>query len=69
MATPYELRFRLFKQAQILADQQYHTRFAYVDRKRELDPSFIEDYPQYPSYEHIESLARWINNFVSREIV
>lgn len=63
--TPYELRFKIFEQAQHLADQEYHTRFAYVDRKRELDPSYEQDYPQYPDYEYIENLAHKINNFVS----
>jgi hypothetical protein len=63
--TPYELRFKIFEQAQNLADQEYHTRFAYVDRKRELDPTYNQDYPQYPDYEYIENLAEKINNFVS----
>jgi predicted RNA-binding protein (virulence factor B family) len=63
--TPYELRFKIFEQAQTLADQEYHTRFAYVDRKKELDPTFNEDYPQYPTYGYIENLANKINNFVS----
>jgi len=62
--TPYELRFKIFESAQSLADQEYHTRFAYVDRKKELDPTFNYDYPQYPSYEYIERLAEKINSFV-----
>ena len=63
--TPYELRFEIFKQAQNLADQEFHTRFSYVDRKRELDPNYNEDYPQYPSFYDIRHRANQINDFVS----
>jgi len=61
--TPYELRFEIFKQAQSLADQEFHTTWQSVDRKKETDPSV--EYPSYPSYENIEKLAEKINTFVS----
>jgi len=65
--TPYQLRFEIFQQAQNLADQEYHTRFAYVDRKKDLDPTFDEDYPQYPTFEYIVSVANKLNTFVSNK--
>ena len=61
--TPYELRFEIFKQAQCLADQEFHTSWQSVESKRETDNSI--NYPVYPSYEEIEKLAHKINNFVS----
>jgi hypothetical protein len=62
--TPYELRFEIFKQAQRLADQEFHVTWQSVDRKNELYKDSIE-YPTYPSYEQIEKLAEKINVFVS----
>jgi hypothetical protein len=61
--TPYELRFEIFKQAQGLADQEFHTVWQSVDRKKETDLSI--EYPSYPSYEKIEELAGKIYTFVS----
>jgi len=63
--TPYELRFEIFRQAQTLADQEFHTSFATVDRLKDLNPDDTTEYPQYPSYENIEKLAEKINSFVS----
>jgi hypothetical protein len=65
--TPYELRFEIFKQAQTLADHQHHTRWEYVDKHKELDPRFLEDFPTYPSFEYIEKIAEDINKFVSKK--
>lgn len=62
--TPYELRFEIFKQAQALADQEFHVTWQSVDRKNEMYKDSIE-YPAYPSYEQIEALADKINDFVS----
>ena len=62
--TPYELRFEIFKQAQALADQEFHVTWQSVDRKNEMYKDSIE-YPAYPSYEQIEKLADKINEFVS----
>jgi hypothetical protein len=62
--TPYELRFEIFKQAQSLADQEFHTTWQSVDRENELYKGSAE-YPVYPSYEQIEALAFKINEFVS----
>jgi hypothetical protein len=67
--TPYELRFEIFKQAQSLADQEFHTEWQSADRENQLlkgsaDPWTLT-YPVYPSYEQIEKLAEKINAFVS----
>ena len=62
--TPYELRFEIFKQAQTLADQEFHTVWQSVDRKNEMDKDSIK-YPTYPTYDDIEKLAEKINSFVS----
>jgi hypothetical protein len=62
--TPYELRFEIFKQAQSLADQEFHVTWQSVDRKNEMYKDSVE-YPVYPSYEQIKKLAEKINAFVS----
>ena len=62
--TPYELRFEIFKQAQSLADQEFHAAFTVADQWNQIN-SVKMDYPEFPSYEYIESLADKINNFVS----
>jgi|TARA_R110000868_G_scaffold22680_2_gene92883 hypothetical protein len=62
--TPYELRFEIFKQAQTLADQEFHTVWQSIDRKNQSDGTSLK-YPTYPSYEQIEKLAEKINAFVS----
>ena len=62
--TPYELRFEIFKQAQNLAYQEFHTVWKSIDRKNESDGTSLK-YPTYPSYEQIEKLAEKINAFVS----
>ena len=64
--TPYELRFSIFKQAQILAhdeyDAAYSTAAMWNDNPK---TTVLMEYPEFPSYEYIESLADKINNFVS----
>ena len=62
--TPYELRFEIFKQAQTLADQEFHASFNIADQWNQIN-SVKMDYPDFPSYEQIEALADKINNFVS----
>jgi hypothetical protein len=62
--TPYELRFEIFKQAQTLADQEFHVTWQSVDRENEMAKDSIK-YPTYPSYEHIKELAEKLNAFVS----
>ena len=62
--TPYELRFEIFKQANGLAQDEYHAAFAVADQLNQIN-SVKMDYPDFPSYEEIESLANRINNFVS----
>lgn len=62
--TPYELRFEIFKQANDLAQDEYHASFAIADECNK-DNSIKMDYPTFPSYEQIEKLAEKINSFVS----
>ena len=62
--TPYELRFEIFKQAQSLADQEFHASFNLADEWNK-NNSVKMDYPTFPSYEEIEELATKINDFVS----
>ena len=62
--TPYELRFEIFKQAQSLADQEFHAAFTVADQWNQIN-SVKMDYPDFPSYEQIEALADKINYFVS----
>ena len=62
--TPYELRFEIFKQANGLAQDEYHAAFTVADQWNQLN-SVKLDYPDFPSYEQIEKLAERINSFVS----
>ena len=62
--TPYELRFEIFKQANGLAQDEYHAAFAVADQWNQIN-SVKMDYPDFPSYEEIEALADKINTFVS----
>ena len=64
--TPYELRFEIFKQANGLAQDEYHAAFAVADQWNQIN-SVKMDYPDFPSYEQIESLADKINEFVSNK--
>jgi hypothetical protein len=61
--TPYELRFEIFKQANGLAQDKYHTAFARAEMLSKDDPNV--EFPDFPTYEYIEELANKINNFVS----
>ena len=61
---PYELRFEIFKQANGLAQDEYHASFAIADEWNK-NNSIKMDYPTFPSYEQIEKLAERINSFVS----
>lgn len=64
--TPYELRFSIFKQAQELADNEYHTAWATVEMiNQNLPENMKQEFPAYPTYEYIEALAEKINKFVS----
>ena len=62
--TPYELRFEIFKQANGLAQDEYHAKFAVVEQWNN-ENSVKMDYPEFPSYDEIEKLADKINSFVS----
>jgi hypothetical protein len=62
--TPYELRFEIFKQAYAHANDEYFASYNIVDNHNQTTESKW-DYPTFPSYEKIESLADKINNFVS----
>lgn len=62
--TPYELRFEIFKQAQVYANDEYIAQYNIVDNHNQNTGSKW-DYPSFPSYEKIEELANKINDFVS----
>ena len=62
--TPYELRFEIFKQANGLAQDEYHAAFTVAEQWNQLNLVKM-DYPDFPSYEQIEALADKINDFVS----
>lgn len=64
--TPYELRFEIFKQAKELSESKFLAELEIAQRWNENRNNSIKmDYPEYPSYKEIESLAIEINNFVS----
>ena len=66
--TPYELRFSILQQAQKLAhdeyDAAYSTTAMWNDNPK---TTVLMEYPEFPSYEYIESLATKINKFVSEK--
>jgi hypothetical protein len=62
--TPYELRFQIFQQANGLAQDEYHAKFAVAEQWNK-ENSVKMDYPEFPSYAEIEKLADKINSFVS----
>ena len=62
--TPYELRFQIFKQAYLHANDEYIAQYNIVDNHNQ-NTGNKWDYPLFPSYEKIETLAEKINNFVS----
>jgi hypothetical protein len=55
--TPYELRFEIFKQA-----YAYDTARCWNENSMN---TVKMDYPDFPSYQDVESLAEKINEFVS----
>ena len=61
--TPYELRFEIFKQANGLAQDEYHTAFARAEMLSKNNQNV--KLPDFPTYEQIEALANKINTFVS----
>ena len=66
--TPYELRFEIFKQAQNLADQEFHVKYGTAERwNDDVDKNggIRVEYPGYPMFHYIETLAERINDFVS----
>jgi len=64
--TPYELRFEIFKQAYAHANDEFTTAYNTVDNWNNNPKNTVMiDYPEFPSYEYIESLADKINDFVS----
>ena len=62
--TPYELRFEIFKQAYVHANDEYLAAYNVVDNHNQNNETKW-NYPPFPSYEKIEQLAEKINNFVS----
>ena len=66
--TPYELRFEIFRQAMDLASNEYGAEFEVASRwNNAVDKmgGIRVDYPKYPSFHKIETLADRINDFVS----
>jgi hypothetical protein len=64
--TPYELRFKIFEQAQALAESEYQAEYSIVSLWNENPHNTVKmAYPEFPSYEKIEVLANKINTFVS----
>lgn len=64
--TPYELRFSIFQQAQTLARDEYDAAYSTIAMWNDNPKTTVlMEYPEFPSYEYIESLADKINNFVS----
>lgn len=62
--TPYELRFEIFKEAVKLSELEYQCKYNTAAMWNEANSVKME-YPEFPSYGHIEELAHRINNFVS----
>lgn len=54
--TPYELRFKIFCQAQDYVLAEYYSK---LENQKDINPL-----APFPSYEEIEILARKIKNFV-----
>lgn len=66
--TPYELRFQIFQQANALAQDEYHAKFAVAEQWNKENSNKI-DYPEFPSYAKIQELADQINLFVSSQFI
>jgi hypothetical protein len=64
--TPYELRFSILQQAHTLANDEYQAAYGTTAMWNDNPKTTVMmEYPEFPSYEYIESLAIKINNFVS----
>jgi hypothetical protein len=64
--TPYELRFEIFKQANLLAQDEYQSTSGMVAMWNDNPSNSVKmEYPDFPSYDYIEKLAFKINDFVS----
>ncbi len=64
--TPYELRFQILQQAHTLANDEYQAAYSTTQLWNDNPKnSVMMDYPEFPTYEYIESLAEKINSFVS----
>jgi hypothetical protein len=69
--TPYELRFEIFKLAQGLAESEFYAEFEETERcNKSVDENGGPrlEYPKYPSFHKIETLADRINSFVSSKV-
>ena len=62
--TPYELRFKIFCEAEILADRQYQSEYSAVCMWNENNTE-KKEYPKYPSFDEIKKIAEKINDFIS----
>ena len=64
--TAYELRFSILQQAHTLANDEYQAAYATAAMWNDNPKTTVMmEYPEFPSYEYIESLATKINKFVS----
>lgn len=64
--TPYELRFSILQQAHTLANDEFQAAYAAASMWNDnTKTTVLMEYPEFPSYEYIESLATKINKFVS----
>jgi hypothetical protein len=64
--TPYELRFEIFKQAYAFANDKFSIEYDTARCWNENSMNTVKmDYPDFPSYQDVESLAEKINEFVS----
>lgn len=63
--TPYELRFEIFKHATNIAESEFQSKHSVAEYQHANNYRNPADYPQYPTYEQIESIAERINTFVS----
>ena len=66
---PYELRFNIYQEARKVLENEYHYKhdlaLTKINRLGSYDKIPENYYPEYPSEERIEELAKKINNFVN----
>lgn len=67
--TPYELRFNIYQEARKILETEYRYKYnlalTEISRLKSYDKIPENYYPEYPSEEKIEELAKKINIFVN----